>query len=109
LSHGTLTLITDSTISDAFAGKIFRLSKGPAVIGSAPNCEIRVPEAAGVSAEHARIWFRDSRPMLHHLASGCVTNINGESVTFASLSDGDGIAIGPYVFVYAAADDPGHR
>ena len=102
LGGGTLTLLDNSA-----PGMAYGLSSGPTVIGSGEGCGIQLPESPGVSAQHARVWLRDSRPMVHHLAPGFITTVNGESVSFASLSDGDRIEIGPHTFVYAAGSDTG--
>jgi predicted component of type VI protein secretion system len=75
----------------------------PLTIGSSPACELRLAEAAGVGAEHARVWRRDGRPMLHHLDAQTVTRVNGREVDWISIADADEIVIGPYVVRYEAA------
>jgi hypothetical protein len=68
----------------------------PLTIGFGEDCDLRLPESTGVAAMHARIWLRDGRPMLHHLAPGHATMVNGAPADWASISPGDIIEIGPY-------------
>ena len=69
----------------------------PATIGSGARCDIRLPDAPGVFTEHARLWWRDGRLMLHHLAPGQVTIVSGRHIIWTTLEDGDEAAIGPYL------------
>lgn len=78
------------------------LGEGPITIGTAEDCRARVETCSGVAAQHARIWQRDGRPMLHHVAAGYQTQVNGGSVEWATLNDGDEIAIGPYRFQFVS-------
>ncbi|MEZ4503849.1 MAG: VWA domain-containing protein [Dehalococcoidia bacterium] len=82
----------------------------PITIGSAPTCALRLSPAPGVAAEHARIWSRDGRPMLHHIAGDHETLINGARAEWASLQERDEVQIGPYVLRYrAVAPEPAQR
>jgi hypothetical protein len=69
----------------------------PATIGSSARCDIRLPVAPGVFPEHARLWWRDGRLMLHHLAPSQVTVVSGKHIIWTTLEDGDEAAIGPYL------------
>jgi von Willebrand factor type A domain-containing protein/FHA domain-containing protein len=78
------------------------LGEGPITIGSAEDCRAQVAGCSEVAREHARIWQRDGRPMLHHVADGYETHVNGSIVGWAALNDGDEIAIGPYRFQFVS-------
>ena len=78
------------------------LGDGPITIGTADDCRARVATNSAVAAQHARIWQRDGRPMLHHVAKGLQTHVNGSPVGWAALNDGDEIAIGPYRFRFVS-------
>jgi len=82
--------------SDLDEGRLFRVSEKPATIGTGENCDIRLPAAAGVAEEHARLWWRDGRLMLHHIAPDLVTLVGSKKILWTSLEDGDEAAIGPY-------------
>ena len=75
----------------------YQVVEEPATIGSGARCEIRLPAAPGVFPEHARLWWRDGRLMLHHLAPGQVTIVSGRHIIWTTLEDGDEAAIGPYL------------
>jgi VWFA-related protein len=72
----------------------------PVTIGSSASCQVRLPPAADVAGEHARLWVRDGRPMLHHLARGHHTWIGERAIDWASLHDGDEVRIGPVSLRY---------
>ena len=76
--------------------RMFRVSDKPATIGSDESCEIRLPATAGIAEKHARLWWRDGRLMLHHLAPNLVTFVGGRQITWTSVEDGDEALIGPY-------------
>ena len=78
------------------------LGQGPITIGTAADCRARVAISPDVASQHARIWERDGRPMLHHVADGYETCVNGSPVGWAALTDGDEIAIGPYRFRFVS-------
>ncbi len=69
----------------------------PLTIGSSVRCHIRLPAAPGVFPEPARLWWRDGRLMLHHLAPSQVTIVSGRHIIWTTLEDGDEAAIGPYL------------
>jgi len=78
-------------------GLRFELAEEPVTIGSGNRCAIRLPAAPGLAEQHARMWWRDGRLMLHHIASGHVTTLAGRSVVWAAVEDGDEVSVGPYV------------
>ena len=76
----------------------FAVGEEPQTIGWAEGCQIRLPEAPGFAPEHARVWLQEARLILHHLAPGTTTLVNGEPVVWASVGEGDEFKVGPYVF-----------
>lgn len=82
--------------SEQDEGRLFRVSEKPVTIGTSENCDIRLPAAAGIAEEHARLWWRDGRLMLHHIAPDLVTHVGSRKILWTSLEDGDEAAIGPY-------------
>ena len=76
------------------------LGAEPVTIGSGDRCHVRLPAAADIAAEHARIWIRDGRPLLHHIALGHHTWVGDRAVDWASLRDGDEVRIGPVSLRY---------
>lgn len=75
----------------------YRIVGQPMTIGTGPLCDIRLPDAPGVFPLHARMWWRDGRLMLHHLAPSQVTIVSGRHIIWTSLENGDEAAIGPYL------------
>lgn len=75
----------------------FEVSGTPVTVGTNSGCAIRLPPAPSVAPEHARIWFRDGRVMVHHIAPGYLTRVGDKQVIWASLGAGDEVAIGPHV------------
>ncbi|GAB4320726.1 MAG: hypothetical protein Kow0010_00670 [Dehalococcoidia bacterium] len=69
-------------------------------VGTGESCAIRLAGAEGVAAEHFRLWWRDGHPVLHHVAPGAQTLVNGKPVVWASLRDGDEIWAGTVVMTY---------
>ncbi len=82
---------------DSWAGKSFDVGETPVTLGTRPGCAIRLPEAPGIAGEHARLWARDGKVMLHHLARGESRGISGRFVSWTSLAPGDELTVGPYV------------
>jgi len=78
------------------------LGPAPLSVGYDVTCGLALPEAPGVAPLHARVWTRDGRVMLHHLGNGNATRVNGRSVEWAVLNDGDQVLIGPHVIRYLA-------
>jgi hypothetical protein len=83
-------------------GRIWEIGGGPAVIGTAPRaCNVLLPPADDVAAEHARIWLRDGRYMLHHLGGmSRKTHVGGREADWVVLEPGDEIVIGRHRFVF---------
>lgn len=88
------------------SGAHFDLAEAPATIGSGEGCVVRLPAAEGVAAEHARLWWRDGKPMLHHIADGYETRVNGRTIDWASLDVGYEVEIGPVALTFEAPSLP---
>ncbi|MER3448659.1 MAG: hypothetical protein C4315_02445 [Chloroflexota bacterium] len=82
--------------------KVFSVGAEPQTIGWAESCQIRLPQAPGVAAEHVRVWLQDARLILHHLSPETTTLVNGEPVVWASVGQGDEFKVGPYIFTCLA-------
>jgi VWFA-related protein len=105
---GRLVLIGGPMEFPPLAGE-FEIGRQPATIGSSAHCEVVLPAAPGLAAEHARAWLRDGRIMVHHLAAGYQTAVAGQSVEWASLAAGDQCAVGPYVFRFVRSRNGADR
>jgi diguanylate cyclase (GGDEF)-like protein len=76
------------------AGKLFKVSKGAAVIGRAMNAEVKV-EDDGISRTHARIRSETGRAWLEDLGSRNGTFLNGSKIEGPTeLREGDKIQVG---------------
>lgn len=81
------------------AGAVFELQREPVTLGAGSGCSLRLTGDDGrVAPEHARIWRRQGRFMIHQLAAGqpCIL-IAGRPMPWAVLEDGDRIEIGEHV------------
>jgi hypothetical protein len=78
----------------------FDISESPFSIGSSPNCDLVLGATDDVVAHHARVWLRDGKVMIHHVADSGQTTVNGKPTYWASLEDGDQIAFGSQTFDY---------
>jgi diguanylate cyclase (GGDEF)-like protein len=84
-----LTILTGSG-----SGQQFKISKGVAVIGRAPNAELRL-EDDGISRTHARIRAETGRAWVEDMGSRNGTFLNGTKLTSTmELRDGDKIQVG---------------
>lgn len=72
-------------------------------VGSAPDADVRLPAAADVAPEHARLTVRRGRVLFHHIAAGMDSHVNGERVIWAVLEPGDTLRIGAYRCQYLTA------
>lgn len=76
------------------AGATSRVDLNGAVsIGSSPDSDI-VFSGEGVAHHHARLWARDGKVMVHHLAAGYETLVAGEPVDWAPLAAGSEVRVG---------------
>lgn len=72
----------------------------PVTIGSDAACALHLNHSADVGSKHARVWLRNGRMMLHHLARTKETIVGGQSISWAALDEGEEMTIGPYVLRY---------
>jgi hypothetical protein len=83
-------------------GAYFELAEVPAAIGSDAGCTVQLAAVEGVAGQHARLWWRDGKPMLHHIADGYETRVNGKTIDWASLDVGYVVEIGPVTMRFEA-------
>jgi diguanylate cyclase (GGDEF)-like protein len=84
-----LTVLTGSA-----SGKQFKVPEGTAVIGRAPNVELRL-EDDGISRTHARVRAETGRAWVEDMQSRNGTFVNGAKIAKATeLRDGDKIQVG---------------
>ena len=76
-------------------GREYAIGAEAAIIGSSPDaCQV-VLEGAGVAPEHARIWIRDGRCLLHHVGGmSRKTYVGSDEVEWVVLEPGDEVRIG---------------
>jgi signal transduction histidine kinase len=78
----------------------FRLT-GDAVIGRAPDCDVRIEEP-WISRRHAALRPVQGRYWLEDLKTPFGTFVNGRKVTKVELNHGDKIVLGDYVITFDA-------
>lgn len=84
---------------DGLAGGPWEFASRPIRIGSASDCEVRLPVSAAVAPQHALVWMRDGKIMLRHTATGRRTTlVAGRPVDWVILESGDEFAAGPHRF-----------
>jgi uncharacterized protein YegL len=91
---------------DDWKGRTFDVGEAPVTLGTHGGCGIRLPETSGVAPDHVRIWARDGKLMLHHLAMGATTSVDGNAITWASLADGDELQVGPFILRCVGCETP---
>jgi hypothetical protein len=77
------------------AGRRFEVADEPLTLGTGPGCQIRFEPAPGIAEEHARIWYRDGKLMVHELA-GRPRGGGAATAAWLSLAPGDSFEAGPY-------------
>jgi hypothetical protein len=83
------------------AGQQVSLTDAPITIGTALECSLVLPNgSAEVEPQHARVWHRDGRYMLHRLARRGVLTLCDKPVQWAVLEPDDQFAIGPHRFSF---------
>jgi pSer/pThr/pTyr-binding forkhead associated (FHA) protein len=81
-------------------GDEYTLGKEAIVIGSASECTI-VLAGDGIAPEHARIWRREGKFLLHHVGGlSRKTYVSGQEADWVVLESGDEVAIGAHRFVF---------
>lgn len=92
VSHRNKPVLT--VLTGGASGKQFKVFKGAAVIGRAPNAEVRL-EDDGISRTHARIRAETNRAWVEDMGSRNGTFLNGAKITgTAELKEGDKIQVG---------------
>lgn len=83
-----------TVLTGGASGKQFKVVKGTAVIGRAPNAELRL-EDDGISRTHARIRAETNKAWVEDMKSRNGTFVNGVKITATTeLRDGDKIQVG---------------
>jgi len=90
--------LVETTAASMGASKI-PITLEPVTVGWGDDCQVRLARVDGLSALHARLWWRDGRIMLHNLAQAGATTVNDASVEWASLMNGDRITFGPFEYL----------
>jgi hypothetical protein len=87
-------------------GHEYPLGPEPAVIGSASDCAI-VLAGEGIAPEHARVWLRGGKFLLHHVGGlSRKTFVSGQEADWVVLETGDEVAIGAYRLVFEGSAAP---
>jgi hypothetical protein len=96
VGHGRLVEQTP-----AGPGAVHELGTGAAIGSSRRDCTIVLPASSDVAPEHARLWLRDGKYLLHH-AGGLrrKTFVGGQEADWVVLEPGDEVRIGGHRFVY---------
>ena len=82
-------------------GASLPLWNGAAEIGAGARCALRLDAVDGlVATTHLRVWLHGDRLMLHHLARGYETQVDGKAIDWATLGPSDALQIGPHVLVF---------
>jgi hypothetical protein len=89
------------------AGREFVLGVEPAVIGASGMVSTIVLDGDGIAPEHARIWLRQERYLLHHVGGlSRKTYVSGQEADWVVLEPGDEVTIGSHRLVFEDARQP---
>ncbi|QKT04713.1 FHA domain-containing protein [Ectothiorhodospiraceae bacterium 2226] len=92
-----------ATITLSFKGTVIKsypLEEGENLIGSDPECAIRIDSLA-VAPRHARLCTRGRETTLEDLGQGDGTFVNHEPIAAATaLADGDVVRVGKHTLTY---------
>lgn len=83
------------------------LGRAPFTVGSSSGCDLVLP-GEGIAPHHLRLWYREGHFMLHDLTRRGEVTVNGHTVLWAVLEDGDTIELGPYVLRFRLPSPPDH-
>ncbi|HUS33008.1 MAG TPA: diguanylate cyclase [Kofleriaceae bacterium] len=93
-SVGVRTRPCLTVLTGGASGQLFKVTKGAAVIGRAPNVELRL-EDDGISRTHARLRAETDRAWIEDMGSRNGTFVNGTKITsITELREGDKIQVG---------------
>ncbi|MCW2621201.1 MAG: hypothetical protein JWL64_803 [Frankiales bacterium] len=97
--------VPQGSIAAAGVELAFYLPTGSAVVGSASDCDLRLPE--GTSAErHLHLEVDEGRATLRVLPSASAVRLNGYPVRAADLHDSDRVDVGGVALVYKRDEVP---
>lgn len=83
------------------AGREYHLGDEAAVIGASSAVSTIVLDGDGIAPEHARIWLRQDRYLLHHVGGlSRKTYVSGQEADWVVLEPGDEVAIGRHRLVF---------
>ena len=77
------------------------LRQGQTLIGTAPDCQVRLDPAQGVETYHARLTLRGVQLVIEDLESRAGVLVNGQPARRAELRPGDMLQVGQVVFQLA--------
>jgi VWFA-related protein len=87
------------TSLDGVDGGPWPFASRPIRIGTAPECEVRVPWTNDVAPQHALVWMRNGNIMLRHIGGqGKRTLVAGRPVEWVILESGDELTLGSQRF-----------
>jgi hypothetical protein len=82
-------------------GQEFTLGRDPATIGSSSEACTIVLAGEGIAPEHARIWYRQGKFLLHHVGGlSRKTYVSGHEADWVVLEAGDEVTIGTHRLVF---------
>src|SRR6185503_11469689 len=81
----------------------YRLDKAAVIVGSAENCNIRVPDA-GLVTRHCQILKMENGYVLRDMSGDAGTYVNGKKVKEHLLSDRDLIQVGKERFTFSVSE-----
>ena len=83
-------------------GRRIEIGGGPVIVGSSSNvCQLVLRDGGGIAPQHARIWLRGGRYVLHHVGGlSRKTLVNGAVADWLVLDPGDEIVIGMWHFTF---------
>ena len=83
------------------AGREYHLGDEPVVIGASNSVSTIVLDGDGIAPEHARIWLRQDRYLLHHVGGlSRKTYVSGQEADWVVLEPGDEVTIGSHRLVF---------
>jgi hypothetical protein len=99
--NGRAEAIATLTVKDSTSEE-FALGRDPCILGSASDICTVVLAGEGIAPEHARIWYRQGKFLLHHVGGlSRKTYVSGHEADWVVLETGDEVSIGPHRLVFA--------
>ncbi len=81
-------------------GSEFRIERLSSVLGRGEEADLRFPEDAGISSQHAVLEFADGGYRLRDLGSSNGTFVNDARIEVTELKNGDRIRLGDHVLEF---------